>query len=1032
MIDMRTFRRAFIGGMASLFTLSATAFAQQADNPASDAPATKHAQTARTLTIVDTATARAHAGAHGWVLPTRPDGSPMALMTIVNGRPMFYTTHNLDAADSSSTDEVWDNGDAGLDLAGDGVTIGVWDGGAVAKNHSEFSGRASVKDGSRNEDDHATHVAGTIGAAGTWSGNPSYPAGQSHGMASSCTIHSRDWNNDISEMDTAAAAGLRLSNHSYGLITGWDALYFGPDIGVQWVWLGDIYIDPTEDAEFGRYSFEAVEWDQIAFDNPYYLWVKSAGNDRGDGPSAGALHLVWDPNSFPLGFNDPNCCWAWSTDVRVKDGGPDGYDCISHAGNGKNGLTVGAVKDVRGGYNGALSVKMTDFSGWGPADDGRIKPDICANGYELFSPVAVDPEFEYWAVFSGTSMSSPTVTGSLGLILEHWRNSLPSRTDPRASTLKAIALHTADECGSHTGPDYRFGWGMLNTWSAASMVSSAIADEWKIVEPTMNNGATHNIQIVCDGGEDLRVTIAWTDPPGEVGAYALDSLNPALINDLDLRVIDAQGVTHFPWKLDPLNPAAAATQGDNLVDNVEQVLIEDAPAGVYRINVSHKGALAAPQVYSRVISGAAGIVTAGDCDGDGVQDDDQIANDPSLDCNVNGVLDACDVNVNDPDGDGIVYDDTDFDGAMDECDNCIDTANADQADDDGDGIGDACDNCPAIASDDQTDSDADGVGDLCDNCLTTPNTSQLDRDGDGLGDACDNCPTLAGADQTDSDDDGVGDACDNCPSLANADQADGDNDGVGDACDNCPTTSSADQTDSDGDGIGDVCDNCPSTASTDQSDVDGDGVGDICDNCPDFPNADQADADGDGIGDACDNCPDTANRSQGDFDNDGVGDVCDNCPFTANPDQADTDGDGLGNVCDNCVADANPSQEDADGDDVGDACDNCPDTPNFQQIDADKDGIGDDCDTDVVAPQRAAPTTPTTDDTDTGDTSQDAPTTDDTTSIDDASNDDASNDANEIVNAEDTTVNQCGAGLFSFLPLMMAGLLGMRRRRRVL
>ena len=60
------------------------------------------------------------------------------------------------------------------------------------------------------------------------------------------------------------------------------------------------------------------------------------------------------------------------------------------------------------------------------------------------------------------------------------------------------------------------------------------------------------------------------------------------------------------------------------------------------------------------------------------------------------------------------FPDSDGDGSNDCEDNCVDTANADQADGDGDGIGDACDNCPAAANADQADGDLNGVGDVCD------------------------------------------------------------------------------------------------------------------------------------------------------------------------------------------------------------------------------------------------------------------------------------------------------------------------------
>jgi hypothetical protein len=69
--------------------------------------------------------------------------------------------------------------------------------------------------------------------------------------------------------------------------------------------------------------------------------------------------------------------------------------------------------------------------------------------------------------------------------------------------------------------------------------------------------------------------------------------------------------------------------------------------------------------------------------------------------------------------------DTDGDGVCDEEDNCVRTANKDQADQDGDGVGDVCDNCPKVANADQTDTDKDGIGDACEIAKC-----DLDSDGD--------------------------------------------------------------------------------------------------------------------------------------------------------------------------------------------------------------------------------------------------------------------------------------------------------------
>lgn len=64
-----------------------------------------------------------------------------------------------------------------------------------------------------------------------------------------------------------------------------------------------------------------------------------------------------------------------------------------------------------------------------------------------------------------------------------------------------------------------------------------------------------------------------------------------LVNDLDLRVVAPDGTTNFPWVLNPNSPAAGATTGDNVVDNVEQVSIPNPATSTYLVRITHKGVL---------------------------------------------------------------------------------------------------------------------------------------------------------------------------------------------------------------------------------------------------------------------------------------------------------------------------------------------------------------------------------------------------------------------------------------------------------
>ena len=509
------------------------------------------------------------------------NGVVIELKKFVNGRPLYYTTDNLNAADTVSADEVWPGGGLGLFLDGSGQVLGIWDGGSVRDTHQELIGRVTNVEVTAFSN-HATHVAGTMIGAGILPG--------AQGMSFAGSLRSYDFNDDEVEMaaEQLFADPIKVSNHSYTFISGWFFNFFGDG---RWVWFGDVAESSEEDWIFGFYDQSSKDWDQIAYDSPNYLMVKSAGNDRGD--SGGGLHWHLDNGVF-----------VPSTDTHPADGGASGYDTIAGgAGSAKNILTIGAVEDIPGGYGFPGDVVMSSFSGWGPTDDGRIKPDLVANGISLLSSWASgDTAYAY---ASGTSMSSPNTSGSLGLLYQHAMNLFG--VNLRASTIKALVLHTADEAGLTPGPDYEHGWGLLNVESAAQLMTEEAASAGNhILELNLENGTTQVANFESDGSSPLHATIAWTDPPGTPPDGSVpDPPALMLVNDLDIRIIDPDGATYHPWILDPANPEMAAAKGDNFRDTVEQVVINPTVAGTYVVEISHKGTLDGdlPQPVSLVVSG---------------------------------------------------------------------------------------------------------------------------------------------------------------------------------------------------------------------------------------------------------------------------------------------------------------------------------------------------------------------------------------------------------------------------------------------
>ena len=521
----------------------------------------------------------AEAFARNYNLPVRlkfRDGTMREIIRISeNGKPLYYKTFNLNAAKTLSTNKLWEGEVLGLDLSGAGIVVGVWDGASILTTHNEFMGRARMIDGEDEVDSHTTQVAGIIGAAGL--------SGSARGMAAESTLEGYNWVNDNAEMNSAAQQGLLISNHSYGFIHGWD---YNSD-KQRWEWWGDESISETEDYKFGFYGEEARIWDDISYRNPRYLIIKAAGNDRGDGPAPGATHHLFS-----------NGGWTISNTVRDLDGGTGGFDCIGTQGTAKNVLTVGAVDDIPDGYENSSDVKIASFSVFGPTDDGRIKPDIVGNGISLYSPDA-DHDSSY-SYFSGTSASSPNVAGSLALLQQHHRKLRGEFM--YASSLKALVIHTADEAGN-PGPDYKYGWGLMNTAKAAELISNDTGD--RIAYDTLSNQEVLTNTFFSKGEESIKVTIVWADPAGGSPAPQLDPTNMILVNDLDIRLTRLIDNHEFkPFVLSPASPNQTAETGDNQRDNVEQIFIDSPMKGFYELSVTHKAGLTGTeQPYSIIISG---------------------------------------------------------------------------------------------------------------------------------------------------------------------------------------------------------------------------------------------------------------------------------------------------------------------------------------------------------------------------------------------------------------------------------------------
>jgi subtilisin family serine protease len=144
--------------------------------------------------------------------------------------------------------------------------------------------------------------------------------------------------------------------------------------------------------------------------------------------------------------------------VVVNSAGNSGFDpthnTLGAPADGVRVLSVGAVTSLG---------ERTDFSSVGPTADGRIKPDVAAQGLGV---TVASPSFvTAYGRAAGTSFSCPLTAGVVALVLQ----AHPTYTvDQVLSVMRATA-------GQAAAPDNLLGWGIVNALAAVQAPAPALA-----------------------------------------------------------------------------------------------------------------------------------------------------------------------------------------------------------------------------------------------------------------------------------------------------------------------------------------------------------------------------------------------------------------------------------------------------------------------------------------------------------------------------------------------------------------------------
>lgn len=270
------------------------------------------------------------------------------------------------------------------------------------------------------------------------------------------------------------------------------------------------------------YGPEAVAYDQQITGNPSLLHIFSSGNSGQSASNSGTYNGI-------TGFANLTGQFKMA----------------------KNILTVGATDSF---------YSISSISSRGPAYDGRVKPELVAQGED------------------GSSGAAAIVSGVAAALQQSYKINNGGNL-PSSALIKAILINSANDVGP-SRVDFQSGFGSVNGYRAMQTLLNGNYISGSVL-PAQE--LTYNL-IVPVNTRELKITLAWIDPPATVNAPK------ALVNDIDLELFyPFTSQTWQPWVLSSfpnrdslLLPAVRKRDGSN---TVEQITLDNPQAGTYVIKV---------------------------------------------------------------------------------------------------------------------------------------------------------------------------------------------------------------------------------------------------------------------------------------------------------------------------------------------------------------------------------------------------------------------------------------------------------------
>ncbi len=297
------------------------------------------------------------------------------------------------------------------------------------------------------------------------------------------------------------------------------------------------------------------------------------------------LPIYVSQNNYPIATNPGTYDFVTiNNQVSIPPDGGGGY-LAQIQGTGFN-YSIGNSTNIEVDYDVVTIITTTN-------DYGNYY-QVLSNLNETITP--------YYRYESGTSIAAPAVSGSLALFQDYFTNTLHSTPSP--ALLKALLINGARAVGNYNfvvTNDINFqGWGLASVpnslpFGMTNVLNAACSSFFLDQSPTnalaTGGSQTFQVSIVTNSSTaalslPLRVTLAWTDPPGNPAAAI------KLVNNLDLMVSNnVTGEVYFgndiprastfnaPWDTNTVPNLDA-------VNNVENVFLDSANGGSFTVTLS--------------------------------------------------------------------------------------------------------------------------------------------------------------------------------------------------------------------------------------------------------------------------------------------------------------------------------------------------------------------------------------------------------------------------------------------------------------